>query len=79
MKYTDYQLPKTRAWLDDKIAVVIARTGCTKEQAIAALEAEEWDISDAIVDILAETCKPNVQTLMQAAKAMGKLEIIHVK
>lgn len=57
MKYTDYQLPKTRAWLDEKIAVVIRRTGCTQEQAIAALEAEEWDISDAIVDIVASLTK----------------------
>ena len=53
MKYTDYQLPNTRAWLDGKIEVVINRTGCSKEQAIAALEAEEWDIMDAILDIRA--------------------------
>jgi len=78
MKYTDYQLPKTRAWLDAKIDVVMNRTGCDKAKAIAALEAEEWDISDAIVDILAETRKPSAQTLMAAAQAMGKLQIVHI-
>jgi hypothetical protein len=39
---------------NDRIACVMTRTTCTRDEAVAYLEAEEWFVDDAIESIRAD-------------------------